>query len=141
MISYLDTSLVVTALTNERRTGDVLKWLGAQPAGTLAISEWVVTEFSAALSVKQRMGTLDPISRAATLNKFKDFLSTGIDVLIVASAHFRSAAAIADQSTLGLRAGDALNLAVASDNGAALHTLDQRLAAAGPALGIRTVLL
>lgn len=42
---------------------------------------------------------------------------------------------------LGLRAGDALHLATASEYGATVHTLDQRLAAAGPVLGVPTQLL
>jgi uncharacterized protein len=56
----------------------------------------------------------------------------------VTSGHFRTAAKFVDQHTLGLRAGDALHLAVASEHGATVHTLDQRLADAGPALGVPT---
>jgi hypothetical protein len=139
--SYLDTSLVVTALTNEQRTPDVLAWLTRQRSLPLCISEWVTTEFSAALSIKQRTGTLDSASRAATLQKFKEFVSTGVEVLAVETRHFRGAALFADQYTLGLRAGDALHLAIASGHAAALHTLDERLASAGLALGVRAVLL
>jgi uncharacterized protein len=40
-----------------------------------------------------------------------------------------------------LRAGDALHLATASEQGATVHTLDQRLAEAGPVLGVPTQLL
>jgi predicted nucleic acid-binding protein len=138
---YLDTSLVVTALTNERRTPEVLSWLKEQRPGSLRISEWVIAEFSAALSMKQRVGTLDPISRVATLQKFREFVSTGVDVILVASGHFQTAATFADQSALGLRAADALHLAIASGYAAALHTLDERLAKAGLELGVRTVLV
>jgi uncharacterized protein len=49
--------------------------------------------------------------------------------------HFRAAAKFVDQHTLGLRAGDALHLATASEHGASVHTLDPRLAQAGPLLG------
>jgi uncharacterized protein len=42
---------------------------------------------------------------------------------------------------LGLRAADALHLAIASERGAIVHTLDQRLAEAGPVLGVPTQLL
>ena len=56
-------------------------------------------------------------------------------VLPVTGAHFRTAAKFVDQHTLGLRAGDALHLATASDYGATMYTLDRRLATAGPALG------
>ncbi len=53
---YVDTSVLVAALTHESRTGEMQEWLAAQPVGGLAISDWVMTEFSAALSVKLRTG-------------------------------------------------------------------------------------
>ena len=53
----------------------------------------------------------------------------------------RSVQTFVDQHTLGLRAGDALHLATASEHGASVHTLDQRLAQAGPLLGVPTQLL
>jgi len=62
-------------------------------------------------------------------------------VLPVTGSQFRAAARFADQHALGLRAGDALHLAVASEHGATVHTLDQRLADAGPVLGVPGQLL
>jgi predicted nucleic acid-binding protein len=62
-------------------------------------------------------------------------------VLGVTGGQFRTAAKFADQHALGLRAGDALHLAVASEHGATVHTLDRRLAEAGPALGVPAQLL
>lgn len=62
-------------------------------------------------------------------------------MLQVTGAHFRAAAKFIDQHALGLRAGDALHLATASERGATVHTLDQRLADAGPVLGVPTHLL
>lgn len=59
----------------------------------------------------------------------------------VESSHFRAAAALAQHHKSGLRSGDALHLAIAADHGATLHTLDRRLAQAGPLLGVPTHLL
>jgi len=42
---------------------------------------------------------------------------------------------------VGFRAADALHLAVASESGATLYTIGQRLASAGPHLGVPTHLL
>jgi predicted nucleic acid-binding protein len=54
---------------------------------------------------------------------------------------FRTAARFADQHALGLRAGDALHLAICADHGATLCTRGRRLSEAGPALGVKTMLL
>jgi predicted nucleic acid-binding protein len=42
---------------------------------------------------------------------------------------------------VGLRAGDALHLAIAGEQGVSLSTLDRRLAEGGLALGVNTLLL
>lgn len=64
---YLDTSLLVAALTREPRTAAIQKWLATQNPEQLAISDWTVTEFSAALSMKVRMRALDDVSRVTRL--------------------------------------------------------------------------
>ena len=61
--------------------------------------------------------------------------------LPVSGAQFRTAARFADQHALGLRAGDALHLAICADHGATLCTLDRRLSATGSALGVKAALL
>lgn len=141
MIFYVDTSVLVAALTNEARTAVVQEWLSRQKRDPLAISEWVVTEFSAALSIKLRTGQIQADHRADALAAFARLTAESLQMLPVLPTHFRTAARFADQQALLLRSGDALHLAVAAEHGATLYTLDERLAHAGPALGIRTRLL
>ena len=138
---YLDTSLLVAALTNEAETGRIQSWLGQQTEDDLAISDWVVTEFSSALSIKLRAGRIEPAHRAESLAVFTRLTTESFAVMPVSRLQFRTAARLANQHTLGLRAGDALHLAICADHGATLCTLDRRLDDAGSALGIKTMLL
>jgi uncharacterized protein len=138
---YLDTSLLVAALTNEAETGRVQAWLAGQDADGIAISDWVTTEFSSALSIKLRAGQIEPVHRADALAMFTRLSADSLTVLPVSGLQFRTAARFADQYALGLRAGDALHLAICADHGATLCTLDRRLSEAGPALGVKTMLL
>jgi predicted nucleic acid-binding protein len=138
---YLDTSLLVAALTRETKTAIVLAWLDDQEPAELAISEWVATEFAAALSIKLRAGQIGANGRAGALARFAGLCAESLAVLPISDIHFRTAARFADQHAIGLRAGDALHLAICADHGAALFTLDRRLSEAGSALGMTTTLL
>jgi uncharacterized protein len=138
---YLDTSVMVSALTNETDTAAVQTWLSEQDVQDLTISDWVVTEFSSALSIKLRTGQLGPEHRASALAAFTRLGSETLRILPVDRASFRTAARFADQDALGLRAGDSLHLAICADQGATLCTLDRRLGEAAPLVGVEAVLL
>lgn len=133
---YLDTSVVVSALGNEAHTVSVQDWLAGQTPGMLQISEWVITEFSSAMALKLRTGQLQPKHRADCLAEFARLVEESLVVLPVAGNDFRTAARYADRHETGLRAGDALHLAVCAHHGVRLVTLDKTLATAATNTGV-----
>lgn len=138
---YLDTSLLVAALTREVRTAAMQDWLAAQPPEQLVISDWVITEFSGALSLKVRVGQLTATQRAEVLAVFTSLAEASFTVLAVSRLEFQMAARFADQYNTGLRSGDALHLAIASSHGARLCSLDRLLVSAADTLGVSATLL
>jgi len=138
---YLDTSLIVAALTYEPRRADVWAWLDRSPVDELATSDWVAAEVSAALSIKVRTKALSPVEQSASLRMFAMMEAKNLLRLDIPPAVFRNAARLADRHEAGLRAGDALHLAVCAHHQAKLCTLDKKLAEAGSQLGVETLLL
>jgi uncharacterized protein len=136
---YLDTSLLVSVITAERDGPNVEQWLRARASENLLVSDWVVTEFSAALSRKLRARQINLEQRASALAAFSRICAHNATVLGITHAHFLSAGRLADEYEPGIRAGDALHVAICSDYGATLCTLDRRLCEAGPAFGVPTI--
>ncbi len=139
MILYFDTSVLVAALTAEANTAHIQAWLAKQDQAALAISDWTVTEFSSALSLKLRSGKISLQERAKALASFTQMTLNSLRKFSVSPENFHTAAGFADQYELGLRSGDALHLAVCAANSAAICTLDKRILNAGPILGIPTL--
>lgn len=133
-MAYLDTSVIIAAITLEPRTADVQQWLANN--ANLYISSWVLTEVASALSIKLRTGAITLGERAASMAHWQRLQEQNVTLLPIDRAHFETAAIFAAQHDLGLRAGDALHLAIAAAHGLAVATLDQAMAAAAPALGI-----
>ncbi len=136
---YLDTSVLVAALTNEPHTSRMQEWLGGQVPDELMVSDWVAAEFSSALAIKLRTSQIGPEDRAHSLAAFSHLCDSSFQILPVERPHFRLAARFADQFALGLRAGDALHLAICSEYAATMCTLDRRLAQGATALGVKTI--
>lgn len=136
MTIYCDTSLLVAALVPEAASRRIHAWLERQDAGSLFISDWTITEFASALTIKLRCGELGLDDRAEAMAAWTAMRNASLVALPVLPAHFATAATYVERANLGLRAGDALHLAVAAANGCTIATLDSRQGRAAVELGI-----
>ena len=136
MSVYIDTSALIAALVREPMSAAVRRWLVDRPAGDVFVSDWTDPEVASALSVKVRTGALTVDQRAAAASAWQRMRNAYLHVLAIEAEHFVAAARIADRHDLGIRAGDALHLAVAASAGFRLVTPDKSMAAAAPLLGV-----
>ena len=135
MTLYLDTSAIVALLAEEPASERFQAWLSARESDLLATSRWTETEVASALSLKVRTGEFTIAQRAEAAAGWRAWRD-GLLMLDVEAGAFEAAATFASRPDLGLRAGDALHLAVAAAAGAALVTLDERMAKAAPEVGV-----
>lgn len=136
---YLDTSAAVPLFVREPASAAVDAWFEAC-AEPLLSSDWIVTEFASALSIKERSGMLSSKDARAAWRGFEAFCESGLRLVAVSRQAFREGARLARQQAHGLRAGDALHLAVAQEAGAGtIATLNTTLAANAKRLKLRTV--
>ena len=136
---YCDTSLLVSALTLEADSAKVQRWLANQEAAALCISGWVVAEFSSAVALKLRRGDLTRDDAALALTNWRSLQQDRLVMIPVPSEAFDLAARFCDMPTPGLRASDALHLAVASLSTHKLATLDERMRVGAGAVGVPAV--
>lgn len=140
MTIYFDTSVLVALLTHEARSAEV-RSLISDRSEPFATSNWVLAEFSAALSMKLRGRSITEDERTTSEREFRKLLRESLIKIIVRNRHFLEAAALAGRSSSGLRAGDALHLAIAADHGAIVCTLDKAMARAGKDLDLPVELI
>ena len=123
-------------LTHEAGWEALVAWLSRHQDASLIISDWVVTEFAAALSVKPRTAAIDELVRTAIADQLKMPRQQVLQTVPISSSHFHMAAHFARRAQPGLRAGDALHVAMAAEAGAAIRTMDKRLARAALEIGV-----
>lgn len=141
MACYLDTSLLVPLFIREPGTASAQSFLVVNAARVLLISPWSIAEFSSALALKQRVGTITSQERQAALTMFEKFRGQRLQIVAIESADFDAAAGLCDASGAALRAGDALHLAVGRRLRGSLATMDKGLAAAGQEVGLAVELI
>ena len=136
---YVDTSVIVALLTAESRTQDVTAWY-AGLSDTPACSDWLLTEFSSALSIKLRTGQISEANAKRVRKEFGVLADGGLRIVPVSRSAFVRAAEMVKLHDHGLCAGDSLHLAVALELEAShMATLDRTLAANARRNGMKLI--
>lgn len=134
---YFDTSFMIPLILPEPTSGRIEAFLASQHGEALAISHWTRVEVSSALARQVRMRNLSRKAAGAAEAEFNDIVSESFVALLPGAEDFELARQYLQQYETGLRAGDALHLAIASNNRVnAIYSLDNSVLKAGRQLGL-----
>lgn len=135
MSIYLDASVILPKLVEEAESGIAAAYL-ASHAEDLLISDFAAAEVVSGLSRLVRIRQLSRADASAVLDDFEIWRAATSSPVEVHAADVRLAYAYVRRFDLGLRAPDALHLAIAQRSDARLASFDRRRLSAAPAVGI-----
>jgi uncharacterized protein len=135
LLTYLDTSIVLSLHLPDGRTDAVMKALN-QLRGGFAVSAWTRTEIASALGILVRRKAITAPEAQAIFDDAAAFCSD-CQLLPVTAAAYALATRWLLDFDLGLRAGDALHAAICKLNEAQLLSTDVTLVNASEALELQ----
>ena len=136
---YFDTSFLAPLILPEATSEPIAGFFDALPQDDLAVSHWTRVEFASLLAREVRMGGLDPAAAHEADARFEAMVRESFIVILPNPDDFDRARDCLNRFETGLRAADALHLAIAGNRGSeAIYSLDKRMIAAGQALGLPT---
>lgn len=134
---YFDTSFLAPLVLPEATSEPISGFLGALPDDDLAVSDWTRVEFASLLAREVRMGGLDVGTAREAGSQFERMIGESFVVLLPNRDDFERAREWLSNFETGLRAGDALHLAIAGNRAAdAIYSLDKLMIAGGKTLGL-----
>ena len=137
MMLYFDTSFLAPLVLEESTSAKVERFVAGLPVGELAVSHWTRVEFASLLAREVRMGGLDGRTARDADDRFETMVTESFLVLLPSADDFNLARSYVRHYETGLRAGDALHLAIAKNHRAeTVYSLDKALLKAGKALGV-----
>lgn len=134
---YADTCLLISLHLPDPGTPGALAWLEAASRDPIMTSHWTLAEFASALGIIARRGEIDAATHGATLAQFRRFVADRLIVEAPEASDFERAAGWLERFETGLRAADALHLAICARRSATLCTADDTFARAADAFAIR----
>jgi len=134
---YLDTSFVAPLVLPEATSEVIAAFVRGLDSEQLATSHWTRVEFSSLIAREVRMGGLDAHAAVRADVRFEAMVDGSFITLLPKADDFDLAKQYLSRFETGLRAGDALHLAIACNQQAdAIFSLDKKFLKAGSILGL-----
>lgn len=139
---YVDTCVLVSLFHNDSGYPAAEAWLAQVEGQELWISHWVLLEFASATALRQRRGELEINRIKALQSALEIFRAERLGMLEPRGEDFLLARSwLQEGASSGLRAADALHLAVAHRHSLVLVSADQTLVTAAQLLQYRAELV
>jgi uncharacterized protein len=136
-VLYFDTSFLAPLILPESTSDKIMEFVRGLSVEEQAVSHWTRIEFSSLIVRKVRVGDLDAGGAARADARFEAMVEEYFAVVLPNADDFGLARRYLARFETGLRAGDALHLAIASNRrAAAVYTLDNGLLKAGRVLDL-----
>lgn len=136
---YFDTSFLVPLILPEATSELIAGFFEDMPADDLAVSHWTRVEFASMLAREVRMGGLDASAAREASSRFEAMIGDSFVVLLPNRDDFDRARDWLAHYETGLRAGDALHLAISGNRRVdVIYSLDKLMISAGKMLGLPT---
>jgi len=134
---YFDTSFLTPLILPEATSKRIAAFVGTLPAAQFAVSHWTRIEFSSLIAREVRMGGLQARAAAHAELRFESMIGDSFTILLPDAADYNLAKEYLGRFETGLRAGDALHLAIARNHRAqTIYSLDKTFLKAGTTLGL-----
>lgn len=136
---YFDTSFLVPLILPEATSEAIAEFIQGLPADQFTVSHWTRVEFSSLIAREVRMGGLNAQAAGQADARFEAMVDESFAVILPNVDDFNLAKEYLGRYETGLRAGDAIHLAIARNHRAeTIFSLDKTLLKAGGVLGLPT---
>jgi predicted nucleic acid-binding protein len=136
-VLYFETSFLAPLILPESTSAKITAFVRKLPVVELALSDWTRIEFSSLIARKVRTRELTAEAAEQADTRFEIMAGDAFAVFLPDANDFGLAKRYLGKFETGLRAGDALHLAIAANRHArAIYSLDRKLMMAGKILDL-----
>jgi predicted nucleic acid-binding protein len=133
---YFDTSFLAPLVVSEATSESITVFFDTLDDAERATSQWTRVECASLIARILRMDQIDTLTASQYAAQFDELITSAFKVFLPEADDFDRARRLLAVANTGLRAGDALHLAIAANrNAGRIYTLDKGFVRAGRLLG------